>query len=553
MAIRLKVLDSCPVRLKTGPDETVLLQTGEGYPIYPEPYTGEYEVTPTESEQVLQTKDLMMTDDVTVHGIPDDYVGSAIDRRDSSDLSVSGPAVSVPSGYYEESASATVQNGSAAVPNVNIEKNPTISVSTGGLITATVSTSETVSPVISAGYIDSGFSGTIAFSGTATSQLTVNTSGDLTASGNTVTAAPGFYAESASKSVSNGNIGVPYITKDAVSNHSVKLTPFYTRTQGWISGSGTYSGTQTTVYASDLVSGTLSITQNTTGQDVTNYQKVDVAVPGPVLETVTTSYTPSTSAQTDTITTSSGYDGIEQVNITVSAVTSGSTGTPTATKGTVTNHSVTVTPSVTNTTGYINGGTINGTAVTVSVSELVSGSETKTSNGTYDVTNLASLVVNVSGGGGSGIGDLLSTTAIGAYSTAVTSATNMNKSIAATNINAYDVLLVETSVDTEVANRHTATVGVAFITNSTNAATKNAAVMANAKWNAKLSSSSVTQTTSSTTAYGIYPNSCTVTTTSNGTATFAMYSRYNSSRSGTINGTYTARVYGIKLCDLIGG
>ena len=393
MAIRLKVLDSCPVRLKTGPDETVLLQTGEGYPIYPEPYTGEYEVTPTESEQVLQTKDLMMTDDVTIHGIPDDYVGSAIDRRDSSDLSVSGPTVSVPGGYYEESASATVQNGSAAVPNVNIEKSPTISVSTGGLITATVSTSETVSPVITEGYIDSGSSGTISFSGTATSQLTVNTSGDLTASGNTVTASPGFYAESASKSVSNGNIGVPYITKDAVSNHSVKLTPFYQRTQGWISGSGTYSGTQTTVYASDLVSGTLSITQNTTGQDVTNYQKVDVAVPGPVLETVTTSYTPLTSAQTDTITTSSGYDGIEQVNITVSAVTSGSAGTPTAIKGTVTNHSVTVTPSVTNTTGYINGGTINGTAVTVSASELVSGTYSVTTAGTANVTNYASISV----------------------------------------------------------------------------------------------------------------------------------------------------------------
>lgn len=225
--------------------------------------------------------------------------------------------------------------------------------------------------------------------------------------------------------------------------------------------------------------------------------------------------------------------------------------TASASKGTVTNHSITVTPMVTRTAGYVTAGTANGTAVTVSASELVSGSETKTANGTYDVTNLASLVVNVSGGGG--IGDLLATKAIGAYSTSTTSATNMNVSVAATNINAYDVLLVETSVDTEVANRHMATVGAAFIVNSTNAATKNAAVMANAKWNAKLSSSSVTQTTSSTTAYGIYPNSCTVTTTSNGTATFAMYARYNSSRSGTINGTYTARVYGIKLCDLIGG
>lgn len=77
-------------------------------------------------------------------------------------------------------------------------------------------------------------------------------------------------------------------------------------------------------------------------------------------------------------------------------VASGTEGTPSATKGTVSNHSISVTPSVTNSAGYISGGTHTGTAVTVSASELVSGSETKTENGTFDVTNLAELVVNVS-------------------------------------------------------------------------------------------------------------------------------------------------------------
>lgn len=81
------------------------------------------------------------------------------------------------------------------------------------------------------------------------------------------------------------------------------------------------------------------------------------------------------------------------------SVASGTAGTPTATKGTVSNHSISVTPSVTNTSGYITGSTKTGTAVTVSASELVSGSDTVTSNDTYDVTNLAELVVNVSGGG----------------------------------------------------------------------------------------------------------------------------------------------------------
>ena len=74
-------------------------------------------------------------------------------------------------------------------------------------------------------------------------------------------------------------------------------------------------------------------------------------------------------------------------------VASGTAGTPTATKGTVSNHSVSVTPSVTNTTGYITGSTKTGTAVTVSASELVSGTYTVDSSGTKDVTNYASASV----------------------------------------------------------------------------------------------------------------------------------------------------------------
>jgi hypothetical protein len=122
---------------------------------------------------------------------------------------------------------------------------------------------------------------------------------------------------------------------------------------------------------------------------------VDISRGEPSLQ-AKTDIEPTTSSQT--ITPDSGYDGLSSVHI--NAMPTGTAGTPTATKGAVSNHSVSVTPSVTNTTGYITGGTKNGTAVTVSASELVSGSETKTANGTYDVTNLAELVVNVSGGGG---------------------------------------------------------------------------------------------------------------------------------------------------------
>ena len=95
----------------------------------------------------------------------------------------------------------------------------------------------------------------------------------------------------------------------------------------------------------------------------------------------------------DTVTVPAGY----YASSASKSVASGTAGTPTATKGTVSNHSISVTPSVTNTTGYITGSTKTGTAVTVSASELVSGSQTIEENDTYDVTNLASVVVNVEG------------------------------------------------------------------------------------------------------------------------------------------------------------
>lgn len=138
-------------------------------------------------------------------------------------------------------------------------------------------------------------------------------------------------------------------------------------------------------------------TYNASSDSADGYSSVTVNVSSgsPTLQTKSKTYTPSTSQQTEAISADSGYDGLQTVNVTVNAMPTGTAGTPTATKGSVSNHSVSVTPSVTNTTGYINGGTNTGTAVTVSASELVSGSETKTANGSYDVTNLATLVVAI--------------------------------------------------------------------------------------------------------------------------------------------------------------
>ena len=188
---------------------------------------------------------------------------------------------------------------------------------------------------------------------------------------------------------------------------------------------------------SSVTTGPLSVTENGVyaAPRGTAYSPVTVDVPTPAPNLQSKTATPTETQQT--VTPDSGYDGLSSITVdaipptyvgsgvaqrtsadlTVSgatvtvpaghyaqqaskAVASGTEGTPTATKGSVSNHAVTVTPSVTNSAGYIAGGTHSGTGVTVTASELVSGSTTITENGTVDVTEYASVTVDVPAGGG---------------------------------------------------------------------------------------------------------------------------------------------------------
>lgn len=314
--------------------------------------------------------------------------------RTASDVTASGATVTVPAGLYSSQVQKTVDSGrvnywDTSVVTTATEKKYTITPNfTAGYMTAVPSrtitltlqsetvtpseTAQTITPDDSYAYINSvtveAISSTYVGSG-----ITQRDSTDLTASGATVTVPAGYYASQATKSVSSGTAGTPTATKGTVSNHSVSVTPSVTNTTGYITGS-TKTGTAVTVAASELVSGTYTISASGT-HDVTNYASASVAA-GSV--------------------------------------------TASATKGTVSNHSISVTPSVTKTAGYITAGTANGTAVTVQASELVSGTLSVTENGTADVTNYASVEVNVSGGGGSG-----PTVVIGTFTGTATGAMNV--------------------------------------------------------------------------------------------------------------------------------
>lgn len=128
-----------------------------------------------------------------------------------------------------------------------------------------------------------------------------------------------------------------------------------------------------TVTAGSMLSGTTALKND--GTDITG--------------TIASKTSSDLTASGATVTAPAGY----YASAASKSVASGTAGTPTASKGTVSNHSVSITPSVTNTTGYITGGTKTGTAVTVSASELVSGTKTISASGTTDVTNYESASV----------------------------------------------------------------------------------------------------------------------------------------------------------------
>jgi len=439
--------------------------------------------------------------------------------------------------------------------------------------------------------------------------------------------------------VPNGTAGTPTATKGSVSNHSIAVTPSVTNTTGYISG-GTKTGTAVTVSASELVSGTKTFTANTTSADVTNYKYVTVNIPAINNQTKTVS--PTTSQQT--VTADSGYSGLESVTVTAmttmtlptatSAAASGTTkatitatsvnqyiNIPTGWNGTAANYkinpvllqsktatpsgveqritadtgytaldmvtveavpagvatapalisvssatvntagglfvlsaSTSVTPDIP-TAGYISSGTAGTSLITMQADIAIRSSSNVTVSGTT-VTIPAgyyaqAVTKTVSGGGGGPT--LLSTTSLGALSTSSTSATNTNKTLSlasSTGWENYDLLIVDISVDTETNNRHTSTVSMVLVTHQTSYGTPSNYTVVSNKWNSKKGSSGTGSTRQSTTAYGVYVNSVSV---SNGTMSLPIYYRYNSNNTGTINGTYTARVYGVKLYDLIGG
>lgn len=162
-----------------------------------------------------------------------------------------------------------------------------------------------------------------------------------------------------------------------------------------------------------------------------------------------------------------------------------------------------------------------------------------------------------SGGGGTDSLVLLKTESLGYLNITSTSAISLEKSIVVNNLGGYDVLYIIVSADTIVTtpSQLAASVSYVWLTSSDYTTTITGTSRSSVIWNMKCQDNGgvrYSQRRTASTAYGIYVYSATF-SSDDGSVTMPLYGKKNSTATGNIDGNYTARVYGLKIRDLIFG
>lgn len=382
-----------------------------------------------------------------------------------------------------------------------------------------------------------------------TGSIASKTSSDLTASGATVTAPAGYYASSASKSVSSGTAGTPTATKGTVSSNSVSVTPSVTNTTGYITG-GTINGTPVTVSASELVSGTKSITSAGT-TNVTNYASASVASGSATTPATTITANPSISVSSGGLITAS-VSASKSVTPTVSAgyVSSGTAGTITVsgsnTSQLTAQAAQTIHPSTSDQTiasgKYLTGTqTVKGVLLTnLSAGNIKKDMVVKVGDSTDDDC-VASVTGTYEGGGSSSWHKLVDEQENDVSTTSTTSTAAFTIALGSSAYNYSQIIWVH--IRDKAGNRNGYFYGSdVFFINSN--ATRLGNVLFSSPGGCRITYTATSgyEATGST-GYGVYGYSIA------GDGTLTVNCRYSSNYSKTINGTYVTNVYALDLPD----
>ena len=179
---------------------------------------------------------------------PDGFVtaiGNISTGTDVSDTTAAASDVRTGKYFYTSAGVKTqgsIPNGSATTPSTSITANPSISVSSSGLITATTSASQSVTPTVSAGYVSSGTAGTVTVSGSNTSQLTTQAAQTITPGTTDQTIASGKYLTGTQTILGDANLVAANIA-DGVTIFGI---------------SGTHSGGGGENQEAEIIAGTIS-------------------------------------------------------------------------------------------------------------------------------------------------------------------------------------------------------------------------------------------------------------------------------------------------------
>ena len=176
-------------------------------------------------------------------------------------------------------------------------------------------------------------------------------------------------------------------------------------------------------------------------------------------------------------------------------------------------------------------------------------SKTITANGTYNASSdnadgYDPVIVSVAGGL-----PLLATKSLGYFSNVPTSSTNTGQTMTVSNVGSYDYLLVVSSRDEgePVDSGQFATFSIIYFTKNENDSSITSVAVMSVKTGIYKFNGAVDATPSSQ-AYGLYPNSPSV---SSNAVSFSIYERKRSGASYNIDGNFTMRVYGINAYALV--